>query len=602
MKTKNTQFFMNLFFLIGCMVILTTSCKRDDETNPEEILSGMIPDEIQVEIFDNPSEGQGSASPGTSEQPDTPRGTTSGDEVGLFEIEFRSSTNSDHNAFYSAIQDLPDTVNLEPDDYKVFVQNRDFPNAAFSWPHYCGESEIISLDRGQFLPISVSAKPCNSRLRFIYTDALSNLFSNYSALVESDNGENLFFEKSEERLGYFSSNHSLTATVNLERISNDGSLVSKTVTGVLENIEAGKSYTVRVNADLASGGFFMEVSVDSEWTEVDINIGDPEEATKLVANSWIDIDVNNVINSYDCPDATCINLRIQTNKPQQATHNVYLSDDKNTKGQIIESNIRGTFIHQRFFLNTVNGRSVHPDELLYLTVESTFDSGEEVSNRIALYIPPEPLESSASFMSIDIEQTRPPLIVSNAEDTDWFFDNGDFKLPISRLSSAPNDIRYHVFGDTRGSQLINFGDALTTEVPYEYASGGGIQRLWLSGKHQNFAPTEYSDNYYVIIMGELKEEHVTVRSGDEGIEISTRNYGFIGVAMTSVWRTDTPEFTDSYVDQVSGFVSNLTETIIDRSPEIPRGKTVYYHVQMSSSSSSNSVKTNVITIPYTRTY
>lgn len=203
--------------------------------------------------------------------PNDPNGRTRGNDVNEFVFVIKDLSGATVQSF-ERFADVPDSVQLPTGSYYAELYNDDFSIAAFNFPYYYGRSLDFQIDKEQVKTVNIEAEPSNFRVKIEWSDdIIINTFVSYSAQANGINGS-LMYDETTTDYGYFGIGE-LSIEATLIYNANDGSQVTKVVSGVISNPQVADSYTARIEAELVNGSIIFNVSVFDEWNEKDIVIG-----------------------------------------------------------------------------------------------------------------------------------------------------------------------------------------------------------------------------------------------------------------------------------------------------------------------------------------
>lgn len=244
MKTKS------LFLLLLLSVFI--SCKKDEPGS--EILKGKLKLNVGLFISVNDIENNLKSTKG----------------IENFLVTIFNAQGNEVMVFQEA-GDMPEEIELDPGQYFVTAHsNNDLP-AAFSNPFYYGETELFSIVPGGQETISLNCELANSMVTIIYSDQVKANYSDYQTTV-STNAGSLLFSKNEVRPGYFRP-LPISIKVDLTWQKGDGTVQTKTLTGLIPDPQPRRNYEIHIDASSASGSAFINISLDSLPTVeiVDVN-------------------------------------------------------------------------------------------------------------------------------------------------------------------------------------------------------------------------------------------------------------------------------------------------------------------------------------------
>lgn len=199
-----------------------------------------------------------------------PNGRTQGNDVNEFVFVIKDLSGATVQLF-ERFADVPDSVQLPTGSYYAELYNDDFSIAAFNFPYYYGRSLDFQIDKEQVKTVNIEAEPSNFRVKIEWSDDIINTFISYSAQANGINGS-LMYDENTTDYGYFGIGK-LSIEATLIYNANDGSQVTKVVSGVISDPQTADSYTARIEAELINGSIVFNISLFDEWNEKDIIIG-----------------------------------------------------------------------------------------------------------------------------------------------------------------------------------------------------------------------------------------------------------------------------------------------------------------------------------------
>lgn len=592
-----------LFLISGC---------GDDEPTPlipvnSEQAQGIMVSNLALTLtFEAANSNEGSAFPGTSESPDSPRGTTPGEDLSLFQV-YINALDTEDDRYFSSYEAMPDTVFLSPGRYVVYVQNRVFEDPAFDWPLYCGTSDTISIDRGIFQPVQVTAAACNTRVRVSYSDNVSSLFHSFSTTINTQDDRSLFYDQEEARFGYFESDQDLSIKVDLERTLTDGSNMTQTLTGVIPNVEAGQSFTVNVDVSLTDGGAIINLGLDNEWVEIplDIGFGDNDGGQNggnaLAVNRTVVFDKNNVVGYYPpTAEGRKETLTIETSNGESASFNIYISRVQNELGQLIMTDLVGPSHTVEVPFYEIYGLGTIYSDYIYVTARAEFADGERTSSRSAILIGRPTVDDPVTGVRLEEPVFEDGFIFNETTNPEYFTDS--HKLAVTVVKDLPefDNIRHNTWSKQYSTAVpIGNNFRLNWQLPYLH---NGIVEYNFTVDNSETPGARYTALRHFGILRKITNPNIidAYKLGDD-VAVGATNYlrASPGVITMAVWRSDSPTFDQNEAIFISDYTNNVEGRILDKNPPTSVGQTVYYHVRMAYGYGENAPKTNMVSIPYT---
>ncbi len=176
---------------------------------------------------------------------------------------------------YVNYSDVPAEIDLDPGDYYVVAHSGNWSVAAFENPYYYGQSENFTITPGESQAVSVNCELANCMVTIVYSQNVTDNFSDYSTTVSSDEGS-LTFVKDETRAGYFDPGP-LSIEATLEYETTGGTTITKTLTGSIDNPLAKKHYEIHVDATVDQGSAGLTINLDESVDDEVVEISDDSE-------------------------------------------------------------------------------------------------------------------------------------------------------------------------------------------------------------------------------------------------------------------------------------------------------------------------------------
>ena len=167
------------------------------------------------------------------------------------------------------IDDLPDQIVLPVGDYTVEAYSAIFSEPKFDTPHYSGKTDV-TIVAGETTEASLICSQSNAGIKLVWSDAFSDLYSNYEAQITSGAGE-LTYSSTETRTGYFlPGTVSVSITADAQTI-NAGSITlaaKDMVTLTLQPKESTSgSLSINFTIDETVNNREIEIIIDPEYTD-----------------------------------------------------------------------------------------------------------------------------------------------------------------------------------------------------------------------------------------------------------------------------------------------------------------------------------------------
>lgn len=173
---------------------------------------------------------------------------------------------------FEKASDLPAQIELDPGDYYVTANSKNFMAAAFENPFYSGQSDTITLDAGEFRTIDVVCSLANCAVTVKYSGNIMRDFSDYSTEVGIGE-EKLLFAGDETRTGYFDL-RPISITATLTAVLDNGTEYSKVLSGAIPGPERGKLYEIELDAGITGGYSAINIILNDTTERCTITIGD----------------------------------------------------------------------------------------------------------------------------------------------------------------------------------------------------------------------------------------------------------------------------------------------------------------------------------------
>jgi hypothetical protein len=177
---------------------------------------------------------------------------------------------------YENASDLPAQIELEPGDYYVTANSKNFMAAAFDNPYYSGHSGTITLNANEFKTIDVVCSLANCAVTVKYSESIMQDFSDYCTEVSIADGK-LLFEGNENRTGYFDL-QPISITATLTAMLENGTEYSKVLEGSIPVPGRGKLYEIGLDAGISEGYAAISIVLDETMETQIIYINDNTSA------------------------------------------------------------------------------------------------------------------------------------------------------------------------------------------------------------------------------------------------------------------------------------------------------------------------------------
>jgi len=173
---------------------------------------------------------------------------------------------------FDKASELPAQIELDPGDYYVTANSKNFMAAAFENPYYSGKSATITLNANEFKTIDVVCSLANCAVTVKYSENIRQDFSDYYTEVGIAGGK-LLFAGNETRTGYFDLKP-ISIMARLTKVMENGTESSKVLNGSIPNPEKGKLYEIELDASLSEGYSAIHIVLDETMEKNVIAIND----------------------------------------------------------------------------------------------------------------------------------------------------------------------------------------------------------------------------------------------------------------------------------------------------------------------------------------
>ncbi len=229
--------------LVSAVLFFGFSCKK---TGNEDTASGTL----MFRFEGNPKE----LSKISKELPDTN------------EFLITVSDESGGTVFDGVYRDLPETMDVDPGSYRIFVRSEDFSGLKFSAPQY-GDEQCVVVPPAGTMTVELGCRQINSGIRL---DISPDFLTEYpdGVLFVKAGGSRLMYSYSETRIAYFS-----PGAVSLVLYDDGEETVLLTRTLVSQEILTLKVSVAGGGSEAASRGITISLDTSRVWTNESYIIG-----------------------------------------------------------------------------------------------------------------------------------------------------------------------------------------------------------------------------------------------------------------------------------------------------------------------------------------
>lgn len=164
--------------------------------------------------------------------------------------------------------DVPSEIELTPGDYTVFVSSED-QSVAFDNPFYTGISEVVTINSGDVVPVTVNASLANVEVSVSYSADVQADFTSMSTTVTSTS-ESIVFGTGEARSGYFVPGEDLSISADLTFTNPDLTTEIRNVTGTISGTSAQDHYQITIDYTLNGSISPLTITVDESTNDIPI--------------------------------------------------------------------------------------------------------------------------------------------------------------------------------------------------------------------------------------------------------------------------------------------------------------------------------------------
>lgn len=168
---------------------------------------------------------------------------------------------------FAHASEITDPVSLVPGSYYVVAHSGNNTPAGFENPYFYGETAIFILDKEESKTVTVNCAIANCKITVAYSAQTLSDFNTCVTTI-STTGGSLVFDRDEIRAGYFRT-QTLTIEALLSYHQPDGSTITKTLNGSIDNPQSAKHYIIQIDASVADGECIIEITADESMdTEI----------------------------------------------------------------------------------------------------------------------------------------------------------------------------------------------------------------------------------------------------------------------------------------------------------------------------------------------
>lgn len=168
--------------------------------------------------------------------------------------------------FDGVYRDLPETMDVDPGSYRIFVRSEDFSGLKFSAPQY-GDEQCVVVPPAGTMAVELGCRQINSGIRL---DISPDFLTEYpeGVLFIKAGGSRLMYSYSETRIAYFS-----PGTVSLVLYDGGEETVLLTRTLVSQEILTLKVSVASGGVEASSRGITISLDTSRVWTNESYVIG-----------------------------------------------------------------------------------------------------------------------------------------------------------------------------------------------------------------------------------------------------------------------------------------------------------------------------------------